>query len=161
MALAGAVSDRYGIVEDSALIAITIAPFEACGGGNSAGFPGIRLSISATLWPDRVVDIHEENTMKTNEKRIRIVGGKRYTDYGKQDLAVLADARRWLNGHGLKRFDLDEDERARRAEIYRQQIEEAGRIEYLPPAPERERRRLTTRFFHGDALGRHLAACAG
>ena len=103
--------------------------------------------------------------MKTSGKRTtaptRTVGGTRYTDYDKQDLAVLADARRWLNGHGLRRLDLDEQERTRRAEIYRRQLEETGRIEYLPPAPERERRRPTTRFAYGDALGRHLAACAG
>ena len=37
--------------------------------------------------------------MKTNGNRTRMVAGKRYTDYGKQDLAVLASARRWLNSH--------------------------------------------------------------
>lgn len=90
----------------------------------------------------------------------RKVGGRRYTDYDKQDLVVLAAARRWLNGHGMRRFDLDDQERARRAEIYRKQLEEMGRIEYLPPAPQGERQRPMTRFAHGDALGRHLAACA-
>ena len=72
----------------------------------------------------------------------------------------LTEARRWLNRHGLLRFNLGDEERARRAQIYRQQLAETGRIEYLPPAPERERRRPTTRWVHGDALGRHLAACA-
>lgn len=72
----------------------------------------------------------------------------------------LAEARWWLNGHGLRRFDLDEQERARRVGIYRKQLEEAGRIEYLLPEPQRERRRAATRFAHGDALGRHPAACA-
>jgi hypothetical protein len=67
-----------------------------------------------------------EKAMKTNGKRTRTVGGKKYPDYDKQDLAVLANARRWLNGHGLKRFDLDDEERARRAEIYRQQLEANG-----------------------------------
>ncbi|HUU84683.1 MAG TPA: hypothetical protein VM243_14380 [Phycisphaerae bacterium] len=103
--------------------------------------------------------------MRTNGKQTtaptRKVGGKRCTDYDEQDLAVLAAARRWLNGHGLRRFELADAERARRVEIYRKQLEEAGRIEYLPPAPERVRRRPTTRFAYGDALGRHLAACAG
>ena len=96
--------------------------------------------------------------MGASGTRMRTVAGKRYTDYDKEDLAVLAAARRWLNGHGLKRFDLDEQERARRAEIYRRQLEETGRIEYLPPAPERERR-PASRFAAGDALGRHMTAC--
>ena len=103
--------------------------------------------------------------MKTNGKRTRTpmrwCRGHQYVDYDKRDLAVLADARRWLNSHGLKRFGLDDAERARRADIYRKQLEETGRIEYLPAARERERRRPTTRFSCGDALGRHLAASAG
>jgi hypothetical protein len=112
-----------------------------------------------------LVNIGKENTVKTSTRSTtgptRKAGGKRYTDYGKQDLAVLAYARRWLNSHGLKRFDLDDAERARRADIYRKQLEETGCIQYLPAARERERRRPTTRFVYGDALGRHLAAIAG
>lgn len=91
----------------------------------------------------------------------RLSRGRRYADYDKQDLAILADARRWLNGHGLRRFDLDEQERARRAEIYRRQLEETGRIEYLPPAPEQVRARPTSRFRLGDALGRFGQVSAG
>ena len=75
----------------------------------------------------------------------------------KTALRMLANARRWLNVNGLKRFDLDEAERTRRAEIYRRQLEQTGRIEYLPPAPHCQRQRPTSRFAHGDALGRHLA----
>ncbi len=103
--------------------------------------------------------------MKTNGKRravpTRLSRGRRYTDYDKQDLAVLADARRWLNSHGLRRFDLDEQERGRRAEIYRRQLEETGHIEYLPPAPERVRTPPTSRFRLGDALGRFGQSVAG
>ena len=41
--------------------------------------------------------------MKTNGKRTKTVAGKRYTDYIELDLAILADARRWLNDHaGMK-----------------------------------------------------------
>jgi len=101
--------------------------------------------------------------MQTDRKRTTVptrkVGGKRYTDYDKLDLAVLAAARRWLNSHGLRRFELADAERARRVEVYRKQLEETGRIEYLPPAPEAERRRPVCRFAAGDALGRHLSAC--
>ena len=75
----------------------------------------------------------------------------------KTAMRMLADARRWLNANGLKRFDLDEGERTRRAEIYRRQLEQTGRIEYLPSAPQHRRQRPTSRFAHGDALGRHLA----
>jgi len=106
-----------------------------------------------------------ENTMKTNRNRTTVptrkVGGKRYVDYDKLDLAILANARRWLNRHGLKRFDLDEQERARRMEIYRRQLEETGRIEYLPPASERVRTRPMSRFRLGDALGRLGQSIAG
>ena len=99
--------------------------------------------------------------MKADGKRktvpMRRNRGRRYVDYDKQDLAVLAAARAWLNANGLKRFDLDERERARRAEIYCRQLEQAGRIEYLPAAPQHQRQRPTSRFAQGDALGRHLA----
>jgi len=78
--------------------------------------------------------------MQTNGTRMTVpmrkVGSKRYTDYDKQDLAALAAARRWLNSHGLRRFELADAGRARRVEIYRRQVEEQGCITNFLPAPD-------------------------
>jgi hypothetical protein len=52
----------------------------------------------------------KEQTMKARRKK--------YTDYDKQDLAILADTRRWLNGHGLERRYLTDQERDRRVAEY-------------------------------------------
>jgi len=94
--------------------------------------------------------------MKTN-------GKKRYTDYIRQDLAVLANARQWLNANGMKEHSAFTPEEAdRRVAFYAAQVAAEGRIaRWLAPAPPRPRTRYRTRFAFGDALGRHLAACAG
>lgn len=70
------------------------------------------------------------------------------TGYDKNDMRILAAARRWLNSHGLKRSELCDAERARRVEIYRQQVDRDGRIsEFLPPPDQRgmKRRRMAVR----------------
>ncbi len=100
--------------------------------------------------------------MKTNGKRTKTVAGKRYTDYIKLDLAVLADARRWLNDHaGMKEQSAFTPEEAdRRIAYYRRQLESQSQItQWLPPVQPKPRTRYRTRFAFGDALGRHLA-CA-
>ena len=96
--------------------------------------------------------------METKGKRMTVptrkVGGKRYTDYDKQDLAILAAARRWLNSHGLRRFELADAERARRVEIYRRQVEEHGRItEFLPSPDQRGMKRRRMRIRHPQWRG--------
>ena len=90
--------------------------------------------------------------METKGKRMTVptrkVGGKRYTDYDEQDLAVLAAARRWLNSHGLRRFELADAEQARRVEVCRRQVEEHGRITHFLPSPDQrgmKRRRMPVR----------------
>ena len=101
--------------------------------------------------------------MQTNTKRqapTQNHSKRQFTDSDRLDMAVLAKARRWLNANGLRQFDLHLEERARRAEIYRRQVEETGRIEYLPPAPDQQRTPRTSRFGHGDILRPHLAASA-
>jgi len=125
-------------------------------------------SIRAHPWPHRVVDIeYEENAMKTNGKRTaaptRKVGGKRYTDYDKQDLAVLANARRWLNANGMhEQSQFTPEESARRVAFYVEQIATRGQItRWLPAAPPRPRMQYRSRFAFGDALGRHQPACDG
>ena len=99
--------------------------------------------------------------MKTNGKRMRTVAGKRYADYDKQDLAILANARRWLNANGMSdRSAFAPEDAARRVAFYAAQVVAEGRItRWLAPAPPRPRTRYRTRFAYGDALGRHLAAC--
>jgi hypothetical protein len=108
------------------------------------------------------VNIDEENAMNSNGKRTKRVAGKRYTDYIKLDLAVLADARRWLNAeagmHEQSQFTPEES--ARRVAFYASQIEAAGQItQWLAAAPPKPRTRYRTRFAFGDALGTHMAAC--
>ena len=100
--------------------------------------------------------------MKTSGKRTRIVAGKRYPDYDKQDMAVLAYARRWLNANGMKEHSaFTTEEGVRRVAFYAAQVEAEGRItRWLAPSLPKPRIRYRTRFTHGDALGRHLAACA-
>ena len=92
---------------------------------------------------------------------MRTVNGKKYTDYIKQDLAVLADARRWLNANGMKEHSAFTPEEAdRRVAFYTAQVEAEGRItQWLAAAPPKPKTRYRTRFAYGDALGRHLAAC--
>jgi hypothetical protein len=101
--------------------------------------------------------------MKTNGKRTGTVAGRRYTDYGKQDLAVLANARRWLNANGMNEHSaFTPEESARRVAFYAGQVGAEGCItRWLAPASPKPRTRYRTRFTFGDALGRHLAACAG
>ena len=137
---AGAAADRGEVTEDSTLGGICHGPFKACGGSKCAGGPGIRLSTGATPWPHRVVDIGKENTIKTNGKRTteltRIVVRKRYRDYDKQDLAILANARRWLNRNGLERRYLTDEERQCRVQEYARQVAENGLIVAWMPPPD-------------------------
>jgi len=100
--------------------------------------------------------------MKSNGKRTKTVAGKRYTDYIKLDLAVLADARRWLNVHaGMKeQSQFTPEEADRRVAFYAAQVEADGQItRWLPPAPPKPRTRYRSRFAFGDALGTHMTAC--
>jgi hypothetical protein len=86
----------------------------------------------------------------------RKVGGRRYANYDKQDLAVLANARRWLNANGMKEHSaFTPEESARRVAFYGAQVEAEGRITlWLAAAPPKPRRRYRTRFAFGDAFGR-------
>ena len=106
--------------------------------------------------------------MKTNGKhstlRTRLSRGRRYTDYIKLDLAVLAGARRWLNAsagmHEHSAFTPEES--ARRVAFYAEQIATQGQItRWLDAAPPKPRTRYRTRFAFGDALGRFGQVRAG
>ena len=100
--------------------------------------------------------------MKTNGKPTKTVAGKRYTDYIKLDLVVLADARRWLNDHaGMKeQSQFTPEEADRRVAFYAAQVEADGQItRWLPAAPPKPKSRYRTRFAFGDALGTHMKAC--
>ena len=94
--------------------------------------------------------------MKTSGTRTRIIAGKRYTDYGKQDLAVLADARRWLNANGMSEHSAFTPEEAdRRVAFYASQVASESRItRWLAPTQPKPRKRYRTRFAFGDAMGR-------
>ena len=105
--------------------------------------------------------------MRTNGKRTtvptRVVGGRRYTDCDKLDLANLADARRWLNANaGMhEQSQFTPEQSARRVAFYAEQIATQGQItRWLPAAPPKPRRRYRTRFAFGDALGTHMTACS-
>ena len=103
--------------------------------------------------------------MRTNGKRTTVPTrwsrGKRYTDYGKEDLAILADARRWLNANGMKEHSAFTPEEAdHRVAFYAAQVEAEGHItRWLPAAPPKPKTRYRTRFAFGDALGKHMTAC--
>jgi len=99
--------------------------------------------------------------MKTNGKRTKTVAGRRYTDYIKLDLAVLADARRWLNDNGMKEHSAFTPEEAdRRVAFYALQVAAEGQItRWLAAAPPKPTTRYRTRFAFGDALGTHMTAC--
>ena len=95
---------------------------------------------------------------------MRTVNGKKYTDYIQQDLAVLADARRWLNAnagmHEQSQFTPEEADR--RVAFYAAQVEAEGQItRWMPAAPPKPKTRYRTRFAFGDALGKHMTARAG
>jgi hypothetical protein len=93
---------------------------------------------------------------------MRTVNGKKYTDYIKQDLAVLADARRWLNANaGMhEQSQFTPEESARRVAFYAAQVEAEGQISrWLPAALPKPKTRYRTRFAFGDALGTHMTAC--
>jgi len=92
----------------------------------------------------------------------RFSRGRRYTDYIKLDLAVLANARRWLNANaGMhEQSQFMQEESARRVRFYAEQIETQGQItRWLAAAPPKPRTRYHTRFAFGDALGTHMKAC--
>jgi hypothetical protein len=73
----------------------------------------------------------------------------------KRDLQNLTEARRWLNGNGLERFELPDPERERRVEVYARQFEVFGRIvTWLPPS-EPCKPSYRSRFVDGDILRRH------
>ena len=105
--------------------------------------------------------------METNGKRTTVPTrwshGKRYTDYIKQDLAVPADARRWLHANaGMhEQSQFTPEESARRVAFYAAQVEAEGQItRWLPAAPPKQKTRYRTRFAFGDALGTHMTACS-
>jgi hypothetical protein len=78
------------------------------------------------------------------------------------EMRILAEARRWIGGNHRQANELSDPERERRVAEYARQVAENGCIVAWMPSEVREvRRRPTTRFAYGDALGRHLAACAG
>jgi len=98
--------------------------------------------------------------MRTNGRRsavpTRFSRGRRYADYDKEDLAVLADARRWLNSNGMKeQSQFTPEEADRRIAYYRRQLESQGQItQWLPPVQPKPKSRYRTRFAFGDAMGR-------
>ena len=101
--------------------------------------------------------------MRTNGKRTRIIGDKRYRDYDKLDLAILASARRWLNAHGMKEHSaFAPDEADRRVAFYAAQVAAEGRItRWMAASPPKPRTQYRTRFAFGDALGRFGQVKAG
>lgn len=76
---------------------------------------------------------------------------KRYTDYIKLDLDVLADARRGLGLETAEAYG-DPAERARRVDFYARQVEQNGRIEAWMPRVEPHRGHRHGRFSFGDVM---------
>jgi hypothetical protein len=99
--------------------------------------------------------------MNTNGIRTRTVRGRKYPDYDKQDMDILAAARMWLNDNGMKEHSaFTPEESDRRVKFYQRQIEAKGQItRWLAPAAPRPKSRYNTRFTFGDALGKHMTAC--
>ena len=87
---------------------------------------------------------------------MRTINGRKYTDYDKQDLAVLADARLWLNANGMKEHSAFTPEEAdRRVAFYAAQVAAEGQItRWLAATTPKPTTRYRTRFAFGDALGR-------
>ena len=79
------------------------------------------------------------------------------------DLANLARVRAALGAtSGAERSAFTAEEADRRVAFYAAQVAAEGRItRWLTPVLPKPRKRYSTRFTFGDALGRHLAACAG
>ena len=73
---------------------------------------------------------------------------------------ILTKARRGLDLDSADAFG-DPAERAWRVGAYARQVEQNGRINEWMPRVEPHRDQRHGRFSFGDALGRHLAACAG
>ena len=76
-------------------------------------------------------------------------------------MRILADARRWLNRHGMhEQSAFTPEEADRRVAFYAAQVAAGGRItRWMAAAPPKHRTRYRTRFAFGDAMGRHMTAC--
>ncbi len=99
--------------------------------------------------------------MNTNGIRTRTVRGRKYPDYDKQDMDILAAARRWLNANGMmEHSEFTPEESDRRVKFYQRQIEAKGQItRWLPAVAPRPKNRYRSRYAFGDILGKHMPAC--